>query len=153
TLAFAQTYQLTGQAVDEKGEPVPFASIYPRNAAHTGTSANSEGLFKLNVTAGTHELVVRSVGYRQAIEPSTMDGGKYLQVTLFAESYLVDEVVIGRGHGAAHAILRPAIRRETKRPPDRARFTANVRITGVQRLRQARKNFVGVDSEVVGREI
>src|SRR5690606_22698800 len=55
TLAFAQTYQLTGQVVDEKGEPVPFASIYPRNAAHTGTSANSEGLFKLNVTAGTHE--------------------------------------------------------------------------------------------------
>lgn len=153
TLAFAQTYQLTGQVVDEKGEPVPFASIYPRNAAHTGTSANSEGLFKLNVTAGTHELVVRSVGYRQAIEPFTMDGGKYLQVTLFAESYLLDEVVIGNGEDPAYAIIRQAIRQRKKHLNDAAPFTANVYIKGVQRLLQAPKKFLGVDIDEIGREI
>src|SRR5690606_28380645 len=114
TLAFAQTYQLTGQVVDEKGEPVPFASIYPRNAPHAGTSANSEGAFKLNVTAGTHELVVRSVGYRQAIEPITMEGDRHLEVTLFAESYLLDEVVIGNGEDPAYAIIRQAIRQRKK---------------------------------------
>lgn len=153
TLAFAQTYQLTGQVVDEKGEPVPFASIYPRNAAHAGTSANSEGVFKLNIAAGTYELVVRSVGYRQAIKPVTMDEDKHLEVTLFAESYLLDEVVIGNGEDPAYAIIRQAIRQRKKHLNEAAPYTAHVYIKGVQRLLQAPKKFLGVDIDEIGREI
>src|SRR3546814_861129 len=89
--AGAQTYHLTGQVTDEKNEPVPFASIYPKDAAHAGTSANSEGVFKLNLPAGRHELVIRSVGYRQAIEPVTLEQDKHIQVTLLAESYLLED--------------------------------------------------------------
>src|SRR5690606_28360308 len=153
TLAFAQTYQLTGHVVDEKGEPVPFASIYPRNAAHTGTSANSEGLFKLNVTAGMHELVVRSVGYRQAIEPISTDGDKYLQVTRFADSCHLDDVVSGNGEDPAYAIIRQATRQRKKHLNDAAPHTANVYIKGVQRLLQAPKKCLGVDIDEIGREI
>lgn len=152
-LAHAQRYELTGQVTDEKGIPVPFASVYPRDAAGAGTSANSDGIFKLNLTAGEQELVVRSVGYRQAVEPIIMDGDKYLQITLSAESYLLDEVVIGNGEDPAYAIIRQAIRRRKKHLNEAAPYTANVYIKGVQRLLQAPKNFLGVDIDQIGREI
>lgn len=152
-LAHAQRYQLTGQVTDEKGVPVPFASVYPMGAAGAGTSANSDGIFKLNLAAGEQELVIRSVGYRQAIEPIVMDGDKHVQVTLLAESYLLDEVVIGNGEDPAYAIIRQAIRQRRKHLHEAAPYTANVYIKGVQRLLQAPKKFLGVDIDQIGREI
>src|SRR5690606_9324156 len=152
-LAYPQTYQLTGQVTDEKGQPVPFASIYPNGAAHTGTSANSEGVFKLTLAQGTYELVVRSVGYRQAIEPVVADHDKHLRITLLAESYLLDEVVIGNGEDPAYAIIRQAIRQRRKYLHEAAPYTANVYIKGVQHLLQAPKKFLGVDIDQIGREI
>lgn len=152
-LAYPQTYQLTGQVTDEKGQPVPFSSIYPNGAVHTGTSANSEGVFKLTLAQGTYELVVRSVGYRQAIQPVVMDMDRHLRITLLAESYLLDEVVIGNGEDPAYAIIRQAIRQRRKYLHEAAPYTANVYIKGVQRLLQAPKKFLGVDIDQIGREI
>ncbi|MEC3880668.1 DUF5686 and carboxypeptidase regulatory-like domain-containing protein [Parapedobacter sp. 10938] len=149
----AQTYLLTGQVTDEQGKPVPFASIYPKDAARAGTSANSEGIFKLSLPAGTHELVVRSVGYKQAIKPVTVDGNEHLQVTLLAEAYLLDEVVIGNGEDPAYAIIRQAIRQRKRHLNEATPYTANVYIKGVQRLLQAPKKFLGVDIDQIGREI
>src|SRR5690554_4579381 len=150
---YAQTHQLTGLVTDEKGQPVPFASIYPEDATRTGTSANSEGVFKLNLSAGTHELVFRSVGYRQATETVVMGADKHLQVILLAESYLLDEVVIGNGEDPAYAIIRQAIRQRRKHLHEAVPYTANVYIKGVQRLLQAPKKFLGVDIDQIGREI
>ncbi|MFB2121176.1 DUF5686 and carboxypeptidase regulatory-like domain-containing protein [Parapedobacter sp. 2B3] len=149
----AQTYRLTGQVTDEQGNPVPFASIYPKGTTGLGTSANSEGIFKLSLAAGKHELVVRSVGYRQATEPITMDGDKQIQISLPAEAYLLDEVVIGNGEDPAYAIIRQAIRQRKKHLHEATPYTANVYIKGVQRILQAPKKFLGVDIDQIGREI
>ncbi len=149
----AQTYQLTGQVTDEQGKPVPFASVYPKGTARAGTSANSEGVFKLSLPVGKHELVVRSVGYRQTIEPIAMNGDNHIQIALPAESYLLDEVVIGNGEDPAYAIIRHAIRQRKKHLNEAAPYTARVYIKGVQRLLQAPKKFLGVDIDQVGREI
>lgn len=151
--ANAQTFRLTGEVADEQGQPIPFASIYPKDAAHAGTSANSEGIFKLSLPAGTYELVVRSVGYRQTIRRVALDGDQHIQVTLLAESYLLDEVVIGNGDDPAYAIIRQAIRQRKKHLNEAAPYTAHVYIKGVQRLLQAPKKFLGVDVDEIGREI
>lgn len=149
----AQPYLLTGQVTDDQGEPVPFASIYPKSRVRGGTSANSEGIFKLALPAGKHELVVRSVGYRQVIEPVAMDTDKHIHIILLAESYLLDEVVIGNGEDPAYAIIRQAIRQRKKHLHEATPYTANVYIKGVQRLLQAPKKFLGVDIDQIGREI
>lgn len=152
-LSHAQSYRLTGQVTDEQGSPVPFASIYRKDGAGGGTSANSEGVFKLQLPAGEHELLVRSVGYRQTTEQVTIARDKHIQVTLIVESYLLDEVVIGNGEDPAYAIIRRAIRQRKRHLHEATPYTAKVYIKGVQRLLQAPKKFLGVDIDQIGREI
>ena len=151
--AHAQTYRLTGQVTDGKGSTVPFASVYPEGASGSGTSANSEGVFKLDLPAGTYELVVRSVGYQQAVRTVVLTGDRHVQVILPAESYLLDEVVIGNGEDPAYAIIREAIQKREEYLNGAAPYTANVYIKGVQRLLQAPEKFLGVDIGQIGREI
>ncbi|WP_257669427.1 DUF5686 and carboxypeptidase regulatory-like domain-containing protein [Parapedobacter tibetensis] len=152
TFAHAQSYQLTGMITDEKGDPVPFASVYKKDAA-IGTAANSEGAFKLQLPSGEHEILVRAVGYKQTAEQVTLNRDTHIQITLLTESYLLDEVVIGGGEDPAYAIIRQAIRNRKKYLNEATPYTAKVYIKGVQRLLRAPKKFLGVDIDQIGREI
>ncbi len=151
-IVHAQSYQLTGLVKDDAGEPVPFASVYKKDAS-IGTAANSEGIFKLTLSAGEHELLFRAVGYRQAYEKVSMHSDMHLEVTLPVESYLLDEVVIGSGEDPAYHIIRQAIRNRKKHLGEGGAYEARVYIKGVQRLLQAPKKFLGVDIDQIGREI
>lgn len=151
TLAHAQSYLLSGRVVDEQGNPVPFASIYKKDAS-AGTSANNEGVFQLSLRTGEHELLIRAVGYRQATEKLTLSQNQYITVKLHTESYMLDEVVIGNDEDPAYAIIRNAIRQRKKYLNEAASYTAKVYIKGLQRLLQAPKKFLGVDIDQIGRE-
>lgn len=150
--AHTQTYQLTGQVVDEHGNPVPFASIYKKGSG-IGTATNNEGLFRLQLPVGEHELLIRAVGYRQTAERLTFDRDTQLSVVLHTEAYLLDEVVIGNGEDPAYAIIRKAIGRRKQHLNEAAPYTARVYIKGVQRLLQAPRKFLGMDLDEIGREI
>lgn len=54
----------TGNVVDEKGLPVPFASVFIKGSS-TGTSCNEKGLFNLYVPNNAKTLVISSVGMEQ----------------------------------------------------------------------------------------
>lgn len=150
--AHAQSYQLTGRVVDENGNAVPFASIYKQESG-IGTAANNEGMFKLQLPAGDHALLIRAVGYRQTTERLTLDRDTQLSIVLHTEAYLLDEVVIGNGEDPAYAIIRMAIRSRKQHLNETAPYTARVYIKGVQRLLQAPKKFLGIDLDEIGREI
>lgn len=150
--AHTQSYLLTGQVTDEHGNPVPFASIYKQDGG-VGTAANSEGLFRLRLPAGEHQLLARAVGYRQTAERFTLDRDTQLSIVLHTEAYLLDEVVIGNGEDPAYAIIRKAIRSRKQHLNEAAPYTARVYIKGVQRLLQAPKKFLGIDLDEIGREI
>ena len=47
TVAFAQTRLVSGTVKDDKGEPVPFASILVKGTK-TGVAADANGAFKIN---------------------------------------------------------------------------------------------------------
>ena len=148
----AQSYDLTGRITDEHGNPVPFASIYHKEAS-AGTAANSEGIFRLSLPPGEHELIVRAVGFKQASERVTLNDDSRLDVILHTELYLLDEVVIGNGEDPAYAIIRQAIRNRRKHLEEATPYTAKVYIKGVQRLLQAPRKFLGIDVEQISKEI
>ncbi|MEM9001830.1 MAG: TonB-dependent receptor [Bacteroidota bacterium] len=58
----AQTVFVSG-TVTAKGESVPFANIYVKNGT-TGTTADKNGHYELQVATGTITLVVQAQGYR-----------------------------------------------------------------------------------------
>lgn len=61
-LAFAQTRTIKGSVVDESGSPIPFATIQIKGTS-TGTSANSDGSFEIQVPSSNAVLVVSSQGF------------------------------------------------------------------------------------------
>ena len=58
---FAQTRSITGKVTDEKGEPIPFATILIKGHRQ-GVSADQNGNFLTKVNPG-ETLVISAAGY------------------------------------------------------------------------------------------
>ena len=76
--AFAQV-RLTGRALDEKQQPLPFANVLLLNAVDStlvkGATTDTTGSYELLATArGRHLLAVSMVGYQTHYEPVDLTG-------------------------------------------------------------------------------
>lgn len=60
--AFSQTRQVTGRITDEKGNPVPLASVLLKGSP-TGVSADENGRFTITVTGSNPTLVISYTGF------------------------------------------------------------------------------------------
>lgn len=62
--AFAATY--AGRVVDEKGAPIPYATVYPEIAPEWGTATNNDGFFSFeaNLTPDMR-IIVSYIGYEK----------------------------------------------------------------------------------------
>ena len=65
----AATY--TGRVVDEKGEPIPYATVYPEIAPEWGTATNNDGYFSFEANLMPDMKIVFSyIGYEKTIVKS-----------------------------------------------------------------------------------
>ncbi|MCB0640468.1 MAG: carboxypeptidase-like regulatory domain-containing protein, partial [Phaeodactylibacter sp.] len=62
-LNYAQVY---GTVTDVYGEALPFANIYLKGTS-TGTAANIEGVYELQLEPGSYEIVFQYIGYETKI--------------------------------------------------------------------------------------
>ena len=88
-LAVAQQKLVTGRIVDEKGEPVPFASIKEKSGRR-GTTADENGKFSFKVNTGD-VLTINSVGYSGKDVTVT---GEIINLTLTKTDDALSEVTI-----------------------------------------------------------
>jgi TonB-linked SusC/RagA family outer membrane protein len=58
----AQTLTVSGRVTDEKGAPVPSASVVIKSKKNAGTAANADGFFRITASRGD-VLVISSIGY------------------------------------------------------------------------------------------
>ena len=87
---WAQT-NVTGKITDQKGAPIPNASILIKGTS-TGTTTASDGSFNLNLPAGKSVVVISSLGYASK-EVSV--SGNTLNATLDSRgAEKLDEVVV-----------------------------------------------------------
>ena len=111
TTALGQRIILSGKISDEKGQGIPFASIYVKNTSK-GTSANAEGEYRLNVSGGKLELVAKAMGYRQQSQVLELNENRVLDFSLSAEAFQLGDVVVrADGEDPAYAIIRQAIKK------------------------------------------
>src|SRR6478609_9599715 len=54
--------KITGVISDDKGNPLPYASITIKEK-NNGTTANQQGYYALELSAGDYTLIVQYVGY------------------------------------------------------------------------------------------
>ncbi|WP_207495987.1 SusC/RagA family TonB-linked outer membrane protein [Aridibaculum aurantiacum] len=90
-MAFAQSRVVTGKVVDDKGQPVPFASVKVKDATG-GVAADAEGNFKIEVTPGA-TLVISAVGGGSREVKVTPNQNVY-NVTLAAQNTELTTVVV-----------------------------------------------------------
>ncbi|MGI4885112.1 MAG: carboxypeptidase regulatory-like domain-containing protein [Janthinobacterium lividum] len=72
---------MTGRVVDEKGQPVPYASVALAHG-RTGTATNEIGEFGLRVPALPQPLTVLRIGYGRAGALATQVGPCQLPLCL-----------------------------------------------------------------------
>ncbi len=107
--AYAQQFTLTGKVLDKaSGKALPGASIYLPEIKK-GTIANKEGVFTIQVEAGSHVLEIGYVGYATNVENIK------LQNNLEKNFYLNSSVLEG-GNVIVTSFLRATSTRRTPTP-------------------------------------
>ena len=94
--AFSQAHTVSGQVKDEKGKPVPYASVSVRNPVsgqnENGVSADEKGNFRIDVKNASL-LVVSSAGFSTREVPLTKTTS-IISVELGTTTQVIDEVVV-----------------------------------------------------------
>ena len=86
----AQTTEISGKVFDQTGSPIPNATIRIKsNKSTSGTSADANGAFKLNVPPNA-VLIISAIGF----ETKEIRSGGDLKITLSADSKSLSEVVV-----------------------------------------------------------
>lgn len=93
-LVSSQTFTISGKIYDENKEPLASASVFIKNA-NKGTSSDFEGNYQLKVTAGTHEIEVRFIGYKSTSKTVTITNqNEIITFNLQPENNVLDEVLV-----------------------------------------------------------
>ena len=149
---FAQQLNISGKITDEQNKPVPFASIYIKNTSK-GTSANSEGVYQLQLSAGNYELQYKAVGYGQQSRQVNLSANQVINISLQTETYQLKAVAVhAGGEDPAYAIIRKAIKKRKTYLNEVKAYTCDIYIKGLQKLLAAPKKFLGFNVQKAATE-
>ncbi|MDI1305208.1 MAG: carboxypeptidase-like regulatory domain-containing protein, partial [bacterium] len=103
-LSFYCNAQIKGTITDEKGNPLPFVSVFEENT-YNGTTSNEQGNYQLNIKSlGKNKIVFQLLGFKT--QKITIPAEKLpftLDVKMFEESFSLNEVVINPNTNSANA--------------------------------------------------
>ncbi|TGD80776.1 SusC/RagA family TonB-linked outer membrane protein [Hymenobacter wooponensis] len=81
-----------GRVTDDKGAPLPGATIIVKGAAGVGASTDAEGNFSLTLPTGNETIVVSSIGF--VAQELSVAGRTSLTIQMVTDSKALDEVVV-----------------------------------------------------------
>jgi hypothetical protein len=137
--------QISGTVADARtGEPLPFATVYVKNTS-TGTTANSLGEYRLELTPGDYELVFQYVGYQRRTEKVQFRSASLrLNVALQEQPVELGEVVVrANAEDPAYPIIRKAIEKRKYYRDQVAEYACNVYMKGNIKFLNAPEKFMG----------
>lgn len=106
----ASAQVLNGSIVNQKEEPISFATIYIKEAS-SGIISDDQGEFQSTLEKGTYTLEVSALGYEKKIVPVTIaDKETRLRIVLSEKTYLLDELIVRPGNeDPAYPVMRKVI--------------------------------------------
>lgn len=135
--------QVKGVISDEKGNPLPFVSVYI-DGSYIGTTSNEQGEYELSVKPSKYILVFQYLGYKtQRIKYVIENYPKKLNITLVEEQVTLNEVVIDRNQNPANEVIRKAIASKKENSEKTARYSADFYSRGIFRIKDAPKKILG----------
>ena len=136
--------QIKGTVSDEKGNPLPFVTIYSSNT-YNGTTSNDNGIYELNIKSiGKHTIVFQYLGFKTQKIAIDIEKLPYqLNVKMIEENYTLNEVVINQKENPANAIIRSAIASKKENSDKTAKFKADFYSRGIFKVKDLPKKIFG----------
>jgi hypothetical protein len=136
--------QIKGKLSDEKGNPLPYVTIYEENT-YNSTTSNEHGYYELNIKKpGQHSIVFQFLGFKtQKIAINILTFPHSLDVKLTEESFSLNEVVINPKDNPANQIIRNAIANKKVNIEKTAKYKADFYSRGIFRIKNAPKKILG----------
>lgn len=135
--------KISGLITDDKGNPLPYASISVKGTTK-GTTTNSSGKYSLVLSPGQYTLIAQYVGYariEKTITVTTID--QSLDFSLSIQQLTLPEVVVKKGEDPAYEIIRNAIKKRNYYNNQVDSFSVNVYIKGLMRSGAMPKKVFG----------
>jgi hypothetical protein len=144
TTSFFSFAQIKGKITDEKGNPLPYVTIYEENT-YNGTTSNEQGYYELSTKKlGRHSIVFQFLGFKTQKTTTDILSFPYnLDVKLIEESLSLNEVVINPKDNPANQIIKNAIANKKTNIEKTARYKADFYSRGIFRIKDAPKKILG----------
>lgn len=136
--------QITGTVTDEKGNNLPYVSVYLENAI-IGTTTNDNGFYELAFTkTGKQTVVFQFLGYKTVKKQVNITALPYtVNAQLLPQEVLLKEVIVSSKENPANRIIRNAIASKEKNTRHLEDYTADFYSKGLMRVKNAPKKFMG----------
>ncbi|MEM8894562.1 MAG: DUF5686 and carboxypeptidase regulatory-like domain-containing protein [Bacteroidota bacterium] len=151
--ALAQT--IRGRITDDKGQPLPFTTIYEKGTTD-GTSSNIQGAYFLELKPGQHQVVYQYIGYKTQIYEVDIEEGETLELDIALAPELIqlkELVVTGDGRDPAYYIMGRAMAKRKYHLNEVRAYQCNVYVKGMQTLEKKPDKILGfavtVDTGIV----
>ena len=125
--------KISGLITDDKGNPLPYASISIKGTTK-GTTTNSSGRYSIVLSPGQYTLIAQYVGYAKIEKTITVTANdQVLDFSLSIQQLTLQEVVVKKGEDPAYEIIRNAIKKRNYYNDQVDSFSVNVYIKGLMR--------------------
>ncbi|MCZ2299283.1 MAG: DUF5686 and carboxypeptidase regulatory-like domain-containing protein [Chitinophagales bacterium] len=136
-------FTLTGTVKEKGGASLPYASVLIKGTSR-GTTANSSGLYSLQLEAGTYTIICQHVNHKSQEKTITIThSNTTLDFELESQSYTLTDVEVKTGEDPAYEIIRNAIKKREDYLNEIKKFQCNVYLKGQLQLRDFPKKFMG----------
>jgi Family of unknown function (DUF5686)/CarboxypepD_reg-like domain len=134
SVVLAQT--LSGNVVDENGDPLPFATIYFPDRKG-GTATNEEGFYSIHLPKASFTMVFQYLGYKSQLHNVNLSKGDVtLNVTLTPQPIEIESVTVSaEREDPAYTIMRKAIAKAKYHTQQIDSFKTTVYVKGSGRLK------------------
>jgi hypothetical protein len=139
-VAFAQTFGqqtgVKGNIKSDDGSALSFATIFVKQLG-TGTTANEEGNYEIQLAPGRYDLVFQHLGRQTAVRVvQVRDGFEEINISLAPQDILLQTVEIdGNDEDPAYTIMRKAIAKANYHRNLLDSYSARVYIKGAGKLK------------------
>ena len=148
-LSFYSNSQIKGIITDQKGNPLPFVSVFEENT-YNGTTSNEQGNYQLNIkSVGQNKIVFQYLGFKtQKIAILTEKFPFTLDVKMLEENYSLNEVVINTKNNPANAVIKSAITNKKDNSEKNNRYTADFYSKGLFKIKDLPKKIMGLKIDI-----
>src|SRR6476660_8011800 len=136
--------KISGRVVDEKNNPLPYASLLVKEISK-GTTSNQEGRYTLDLNPGKYTIVVLYVGYARLEKKIEVGNGDVqLDLQLQPQQLFLNEVVVkSGGEDPAYEIIRNAIKKRASYRAPLDSFTCEAYIKTLIKTRRMPRKILG----------